>query len=276
MGLVDMPVKGGVGVWEDGEGHLLTGPMEAIGKALLFCPLKRIARRFYDLVRGESPQVRLAMENYEENAVRKPLVGRARARAIVSYSRGVLGAGANVRGLRVLIVDTNAFRSVSGFNPEGIDPMAFAEARAQDRIALMFQNIGRLIRGDKGLTVVLILIGMDEDMRKAVRDSELIRSGSELPPVFVSRSDPEVIAAEATNWLVSGGPDEWPELTKETPPEPMKRRPKRTADEIRALAEFAAKEGVVWRDFSKKHNLNRTLTPDELNAIKIAFNSHSA
>ena len=82
-----------------GTQRLVTGPLEAFGKGVVFCPTRRSAESLYDRVARDHPTARLAVENDEEMRTKKTLHAEGELRTYITYSRGVLGLGANLRDL---------------------------------------------------------------------------------------------------------------------------------------------------------------------------------
>jgi hypothetical protein len=182
-----------------------------------------------------------------------------------------LGLGANVEGIRFLVIDALAFRSISSFTPGEVTPAEFARAQAEERLALIMQNIGRALRGEAGKTVVLIAINADEPLRTAIKSSPAIIEGSDLLPVIVSGTNLPMLVDQAGRWLKAGG-GEWPE-PDQTKATKRKGRPKRTKESVLAAAEVAIKDGIKWRDFAQKQNVRRVLTPEETESLRAQFGS---
>jgi hypothetical protein len=186
-----------------------------------------------------------------------------------------MGLGANVLGLRYLVLDANAFRSVAGFNPAEVTREAFVEMRAQERLALIMQNVGRALRGEEGKTVVVLLLNTDSVLAKAIEASPAILEGSELAPVIARGSNVASLIEQACRWLEAGG-GEWPTGRSDVrDPRPKKGRPKgsaaKTKDDIYRAAEEARRVGMSWRDFSRKKHPANTLTREEMGLLKARF-----
>jgi hypothetical protein len=116
------------------KGRLLTEPLEALGIGLVFCARRRLARSLYDAVRVSHPTVRLAEENDAVTSLRQSLHDIQDLRCFVTYSRGVLGFGANIADVRFPVVDALAFRAIASFTPGVISPAEFERARAEERL----------------------------------------------------------------------------------------------------------------------------------------------
>jgi hypothetical protein len=252
------------------DGKLITESLERFGKVLIFGPLKSIAGDLYDEVKLEHASVRFAVENDEENAVRRPLMHDVEGRCVISYSRGVLGAGVNLDGFVTLVVDCNAFRHISGLNPGDISPEGFAEARAAECLALLSQNIGRMFRGESGKNVVLILLNADPELRASIREFEAIKDGAELSPIFAEVADRGSSVLCAAKWLENGGGD-LSDLAEFDVNRDKGGRPKRTLAEFEALTEAAIKEGVKWRAFANKYTIRNAISPDQVAELKERF-----
>jgi hypothetical protein len=254
-----------------GDGRLVTAPLEAHGPGLVFCPTRRLAQYLFDCVAIAQPTARLAVGNYSHAVVRATLHREAPVGTFVTYSRGVLGLGANVLGVRHLLIDANAFRSIAGFTPGEISPEAFARMRSEERLALVLQNLGRVLRGEPGKTVVIFVLNADPGLLDALRTAPAILEGSELPPVFAGGSDLATLVAQADRWLAAGG-RAWPGGEPGTDRARKPGRPRRkTKDCVVRASEEALKRGVSWREFSRRENPGRFLDPAELADLKARF-----
>jgi hypothetical protein len=253
------------------DGHLLTEPLERLGLGLVFVTRKRIAKSLYDEVKLRQPSVRLAVEN--DAVTRQTLHGEAPLRCYVTYSRGVLGLGANVKDVRFLVVDARAFRARSSFTPGAITPQEFERAQAEERLALILQNIGRAIRGEAGKTVVMIVLNADKPLSEAIAKSDAIIDGSELEPVVATGKKIKTIVDQARRWLeASGGP--WPDPDPTIVPKPKGRRKgsrTKTREMVLAAAESAIAKGTEWSDFRRAEHPQNTLSKDEVEALKERF-----
>jgi hypothetical protein len=260
----------GIGALVDG-GRLVTAPLEAFGLGLVFCATRRVAKALYDAVRLDHPSVRLADENDEVSDLRRTLHKSEELRCYVTYSRGVLGLGANIEGIRFLVVDALAFRSVASFTPEDITPEEFKQSQAEERLVLILQNLGRALRGEAGKTVVLIVLNADEHLQEVLRAAPAIIEGSELPPAIAHGEDLPQLVDQARRWLESGG-GKWPEPDPATAkPKRAGGRPKRSKESVLKAAEAAIKDGEKWREFARREHPERVLTAEELHALKARF-----
>lgn len=253
------------------DGKLATAPLEAHGLGLVFSATRKLAESLHEAVNLAQPSAWLAVENFEQFTLRKTLHKEGELRTFVTYSRGVLGLGANVLGVRHLLADALAFRSIAGFNPGEITPEQFATLRDRERVALILQNLGRALRGEEGKTVVLFLLNADEGLLDEVRRSPAIVEGAELPPVVARGKDLAMLVDQAGRWLAAGGGD-WPEADA-SKAGPRAGRPKRDKAAVLAAAEEAIGAGMKWRDFVHKHRPERILDKEELARLKDRFTS---
>src|SRR5262249_23082215 len=175
----------GVGSLRDENGRLITQPLEDFGTGLIFCAMRRQAESLFADVNLSSPSAWLATENVKQTILSSSLHRTADLGCFITYSRGVMGLGANIENVRFLVIDALAFRSISGFNPGEITPQAFEQARAQERLALILQNIGRALRGGADKTAVLIILNSDPELEQAISQSKALVEGSQLPPLLV-------------------------------------------------------------------------------------------
>lgn len=264
----------GLGSLVEGAGGtqwLVTGPLEAFGKGVVFCPTRRSAEFLYDQVARDHPTARLAVENDEEMRTKKTLHTEGELRTYITYSRGVLGLGANLRDLRFLVADAHAFRAISSFTPGQISPEEFVRARAEERTGLLLQNLGRALRGEEGKTVVLVVLNADRELREVLEAAPAIVQGSELPPVLASGKDLKVSIDQAARWLAQDG-GEWPEPNPALQaPRPTGRKAKKTKEHILAALEEAIQAGRTWTEFRRTHHPQRHLSPEELGELKAIY-----
>jgi hypothetical protein len=253
------------------DGRLVTAPLEEHGPGLVFCPVKRVAEALFRAIAAAQPDARLAVENFEQTVHRRDLhhTGQPGRGTILAYSRGVLGCGANVQGIRHLAVDAMAFRAISSFNPGEITPEEFVRVRAEEQRALIFQNLGRALRGESGKTAVLFVLNADEDLRAAICEAAAILEGSERPPVVATGKDLTALVDQAGRWLAAGGGD-WPAPDADKAGLKPGRRGRRPED-ILGAAEVALVEGMSWRDFCRKFHPERNLGKEELDTLRARF-----
>ncbi|MEO6810153.1 MAG: DUF3854 domain-containing protein, partial [Isosphaeraceae bacterium] len=233
-------VGGGALIGQDG--RLVTAPLEHHGLGLAFAATKRVARSVYEAVCNCHPTARLAVENNLELTTSKGLHHEGPVGTIITYSRGVLGLGANIQDVRHLIADANAFRAIGSFTPGQLTPEEFARSQAAERAALIIQNLGRALRGEAGKTVVLFVLNTDDDLRAALANAAAIIEGSELPPVVVApeRADLPQLVCQAGRWLDAAG-GEWPDALpgEATPRKRPGVKPTKTRADVLAAAERA-------------------------------------
>jgi hypothetical protein len=272
----------GIGTLIDPRKRLVTRPLETLGAlpalGLVFCSTRRVARALYDAVKVDHRSVRLAEENDEvlclKGTLHQPADEPEDLRCYITYSRGVLGLGANVAGIRFLVVDANAFRAIASFTPGAITPEEFERARAEERLALILQNLGRALRGEAGKTVVLFVLNADRHLAAAVRASPALLEGSELAPAFAAGKGLPQLVDQARRWLEAGGGD-WPEADPGRKDPKPKGRPRgsgaRTKASIVEAAAAAVRAGVTWRDFARKEHVHRRLSPEEVATLRATF-----
>jgi hypothetical protein len=255
------------------DGKLITSSLEECGPQLLFTPTKDRAIDLYDTVRDKQETVELVVERDRVMDSRKPLRTDKLSKTIVSYSRGVVGIGSNrMLGLRCLVVDAAAFRHIASFTPEEISPEAFARLRAEERTALIIQNLGRGLRGEPGKTIALVVLNTDQELRDVIAAAPAIIQGSEEPPVTITGENLGVIIDQVKRWLDAGGgpaPEPDPSKAAKRAGRPA-RHPKPTPED--ALA--AAKSGVTYREYRRERHLDR-LPPEKQREIKAVFDKHA-
>ncbi|MBV8314070.1 MAG: hypothetical protein JOZ53_03960, partial [Planctomycetaceae bacterium] len=263
-------------------GKLVTEPLEKHtqpdgGQALgiVFLPTRRLAEALSKVVMRNQESVRLAAESYTEGILRAALERDVPIGTYVTYSRGVLGRGANLLGICHLLVDANAFRAVSGFAAATITPDEFARLRAEERLALVLQNIGRCLRGEDGKRVAIFVLNADAPLIDLLAACPAVVEGSTRPPVVTWSADLPRAVEQADRWLPTGGA--WP---TPTPPPTTKRkgsngRPRKTLAGISVLADQAVAAGTSWREFYRANHLDRDLDPADVATIKARFGSQA-
>jgi hypothetical protein len=251
---------------------LVTSEIESCGPQLIFVPTKDRAVDLYGQVRESQDTVELVVERDRVMDSRKPLYTDALSKTIITYSRGIMGVGSNrMQGLRCLVVDAHAFRRISSFTPAEVTPEEFARLRAEERAALIFQNIGRGLRGEAGKTLALIILNADPDLRDVLAGTPAIIQGSEERPVSIPGDDLGVLLDQAKRWLdANGGPAPDPDPSKAS------RRIGRPANHIKATpddARAAAEAGVTHREYCRQRHVER-LPPEIRLEIKAIFSQH--
>jgi hypothetical protein len=254
---------------------LVTRPLEELGTVVIFGAVQRHAKSLYDNVSRNHPSAFLVTENDKGTMLSSHVVGTESARTLIGYSRCVLGAGVNVRDLRAMVIDCDAYRPRSSFTPGELSPEAFEAAQAEERAALIAQNLGRLPRGEQGKTAVAVLLHVDTDLAAALKGSEAIRECCDRPVVYAGGEDMQQIVDQCYRWLAAGG-GAWPD------PDPARARTKnlggRPPDEevnsfeaIAREAQEAAKNGVKFREFYRKRHLSRHLMKEQIDMLREIF-----
>jgi DNA polymerase family B len=255
------------------DNRLVTGPLEANGIGLIFLPTKRNAIGLFDAVKLNHPSARIVLENDEFGYLDGKTVHKKEdMRCLITYTRGVLGLGANIEDVRFLVIDARTFRALSSFNPGEITPAAFDSERAEERLAVILQNVGRALRGEAGKTVVLFVLNSDPILQKVIEKSPALSDGAELPSVFGHGEDLVSLVDQANRWLTAGGGD-WPADSEVKNPK-RKGRPRRTRESIFQAAELALTSGTKWREFVRSTHPDRILDQEELESLKARFDAN--
>jgi hypothetical protein len=248
--------------------RLLTAPLEDLGFGLIFNRTRRVAVLLHAHIGEHNPTIGLAIEQDYQVVIRQNLHTPAPLRGLNTYTRGTLGCGANVEGVRWLVIDTLAYRRI--VIPAELTPHAFGQARAEEREFVIMQNIGRALRGEQGKTAVVFLLNAEPALRDAVMHSAALIEGSERPSVFASGKDLAALIDQARRWLEAGG-GAWPEADPRCANPKKKGRPRLSKEEIMRAAEEAMSAGMTWREFTRHYHPERVLNPGELEVLKAKF-----
>ena len=279
VAIVAVEGKHGAATFRGADNKLVTAPLERHTRpdgtpvlGIVFLPTKKQAELLAKIVMRNQETARLAIESYTEGKLRAAMEHDVPIRTYITYSRGVLGRGANLLGIGHLLIDAHAFRAVSGFAAATITPEEFARLRAEERLSLLLQNIGRCFRGEEGKRVVIFILNADVPLIDLLSTCPAVIQGSSRPPIVVQASNLVDAVERADRWLPAGGP--WPDPLPSTPNQKRKRGPgrsKTTFADLQARAEKAVEEGISWREFSRMNNLARVLKPEEIVWIKAQF-----
>jgi hypothetical protein len=245
----------------------VTAPLEAIGRGLVFLATRKVASGLYDKVHPNQPSVSFVDGGQVEWRNRHGVHNEAATITFLTYSRGVLGLGANLPGTRFLVVDSLAFRAIGSFTPGEITPEQFAAARAQERLSILLQNVGRLLRGEEGKTAVLFLLNAEPELVEAIAASPAVVEGSELPPLVTAGKDLVQLVDQAGRWLVAGGGD-WPEPDAARANSKKTGRKRKSRESVLAEVEAALAQGMQWREIRQKLKPQRYFSKEELEQIK--------
>jgi hypothetical protein len=257
------------------EGKLVTYPLEGEGElGLIFCARQADAIDLYDAVSLSHGSARLVIGNDEEIRWRRNVHRDELTKVFITYSRGVLGVGANIKDVLHMVIDCEAFRHIASFTPGELTPEAFEQARFQERVYMLLQNVGRALRGEEGKRVVIFLLNAEPEFLKLLETSPDILQACELPPVMAQGPDLTALVEQADRWLEAGG-GPWPEPI---PGKGKKRakpgRSRKTKAEVLVAAESALAKGQTWRAFCRSHRPQHNLTPEESATLKGRFDAN--
>jgi hypothetical protein len=266
----------GINILAGPEALLVTEPLESYGFVLIFCATKDDAHGLYNEVKRKHLLCYAVDENDGLMIERSSLRSDEQKKCCIAYSRSVLGKGVNLEGLRILVIDTSAFRPISSFAPGELSHAEFDYARARERLGLMMQNIGRLLRGDSGKIACVILLNADDDLIGALLADPAIREACDLPPVF-ARSDDLSPLVEGCRRCVAAGGGSWPDSDPGSK-KPRKRRKKHpdAGEKARSIFDHgrqAVAAGWTKRQFSRSNHPERHLPQEELEKLAALFKS---
>ena len=255
----------------DGRQRLVTEPLEAIGQGLVFTTTKERARGLHGAVAHSHPTSRLIIENASRDLDWRDGSGlkRAEERVMITYSRGAMGTGADVPGLKYIVVDCDAFRPTASFNPEELTQEEYARHRTEERVSLLLQNVGRGLRGEEGKLLTVVLLNADEEFLKAVASSPAVVQGSELAPVSAPGASLPQAVDQARRWHEQGG-GAWPEPDPRIK-DPTGGRKRQTREGLLARGDAAIKSGTSWREFRRACHPEKILSEGGVASLKTRF-----
>ena len=262
----------------------------------IFSATKRQAVNLFRAVEGFHDGVHLVLNQtaisteFSATRIANSFRDSRRQKTLIHYARGPLATGANLIGLRTLVVDCMAFRRLSSFSPDEIDRDSFMRYQAKERAAIVTQNVGRLLRGEAGKVAALILLNAEPELVEALASDEFIRGSVKSTPIVTPRYEGlESLVRDCKLWLDKKGLDPWEcsestyksrkaALThvsnlKRAESRQESREAKRNAkrERLRLEATEAAENDIGWKSFSVRTNIKRYFEPDELVKIRDLF-----
>ena len=242
--------------------RLLTVGLEDFGDVIIFAATKKDSGNLYNEVYKAHTTSCRVDGNDKHIDYASHIMADGIHRCFIGYTRSVLGRGVNRQGVAALVIDARAFRPLSSFNPGVISQQEFELARDRERVGLIIQNLGRVLRGEHDKLAVVVVLNADPELLTVLRSSEAILEGCEQPPIFAAGDDMTQIMDQCVRWMHAGGGD-WPE------PDPALAtvkneggRPKKSLEALLKQAREASSNGVSWSDFYRKCNLGRLRDED--------------
>lgn len=197
---------------------------------------------------------------------------------LLSYSRSALGTGMNLPQYMVAVVDGTVRRPHYVFNPALKTEDAYLEAQEMDRVHIMVQNVGRILRGT-GVKFVFVVGISPGQLAKLAKEVERL---AQAPTASWFTPDDTVTAMATLVASVKAGQLVVPDVPK---PEPKTRnrqsRKQRaaadaTSDPVERLqaaiakVQERAKDGATWRGAARAANVAR-LPKAEQDQVRAAF-----
>jgi hypothetical protein len=205
--------------------------------------------------------------------------------ALVSYARSSIGTGANLPKYDVVVVDGTVSRPHYLFNPSLKTEDAYLEAQEGDRVRIMIQNIGRILRGS-GMKFIFVVGITPTQLTRLTQETERLATtktaswftGSDTVTAMAA-----LVASVKARALVV--PIVAPKENKSRSQQSHKQRAledvslasgavvdrsQATFAVTRALVETLARDGVTWRTASRRVNANR-LSATLFSELKAAF-----
>ncbi len=190
---------------------------------------------------------------------RHGVYNEAETKTHLTYSRGVLGLGANVLDTRFLLLDSLAYRSIASFTPGEITPEQFAErgpAADVDHVPRTSAGYCEAEGQDGRFVPAQCRAGADPGHRQ----SPAVLEASHLPPVVAAGQDLNQLVDQARRWLKADRRG-WPAADPERKnPKKSGRKPK-SPESVMAETKAAMAEGISWRDVRQNRKPSRHLAP---------------
>ena len=141
---------------------------------LVFLGKKEGAKKIFDMMkeRGWSLFIEGTYQSHAGKAVSETEQTNG-TMSLISYARSSLGTGANLPGYDVVIVDGTVVRPHFVFNPAEKSQDAFLTMQEDDRLRIMTQNVGRILRGSGVKTVFVVGLSQGQTEQLAERISTL-------------------------------------------------------------------------------------------------------
>jgi hypothetical protein len=203
--------------------------------------------------------------------------------ALLTYSRSSLGTGANLPKYDVVVVDGTVKRPHYVFNPALKTEDAYLVAQESDRVRVMVQNVGRILRGTGVKYVFVVGVSPAQLSKMATEVERLARTKT----ASWFTADDTVVAMAALVASVKAGHLVIPVVPAEEPKRREQKSRKQRAKEDAAgegsettsgdsfaksvaRVEEMAREGKTWRSASRAVNAAR-LEPDLKAKLKSAY-----
>ena len=252
--------------------------IEDIAKTLIFFPKKKVAKDFFKSI-VKHKNIGFYEDGYVGTYNERLLEGKWRA--LSTYSRGALGRGINLGEYRVNIVDAEIYKPTICYNLSEYTTEEIEKLIEDDRIDIVYQNSGRILRGNEGRKLIVL-----HQCQKRVADW-LVQEIRPMVRNDIQRAhfENDAINAKSTafKWLKFGNievsdPTQFEEAVGrnggELSKENLSRKQRNQfAEEIEAakikakeerkitkrdeLVEYAKTWQGSWRDFSRKHHISR-------------------
>lgn len=248
--------------------------LTAAGKPpLVFMPTKEDASLIFDAMkeRGWAYYIKGEFRTHSEKATAETTCLKG-TMALLSYARSSIGTGANLPEHDVVIVDGTVRRPHYLFNPTLKTEESYLIEQENDRVRIMTQNVGRILRGSGVKFVFVTGISPGQLTRLAAEVERL----AETKTVSWFTGEDTITAMAALVQSVKAGQLVVPEAT---PPEEKPRRQQSRKQRARADAKTGdvqgapvdvdaharrmevvrdcASRGMSWRETSRKINAQR-------------------
>lgn len=218
-------------------------------KPVIFLPTKKAAGAVFGKIRERGWSY--FCEGVYESRSDLPVTESAQtdgSRALLSYARSSLGTGKNLSDFRVVVVDGSVDRPHFLFNPSSATESDYLRAQEQDRLRIVTQNVGRIMRGEGTKVVFVTGISRPQVEALARRLEKLTKEPAQIwctPDDHLGALATVVASAQAERLVV-----------KESPAEPEKQRSQMSRKQ-RVIADHNAEQATPVSDVISPAFLNK-------------------
>ena len=258
--------------------------IEKIAKTLVFFPKKKMAKEFFKSTVKEK-NIGFYEDGYVGTYNERMIEGKWKA--LVTYSRGAIGRGINLGQFYCNIVDTQIYKPTICYNLKQYTVEEIEKLIEDDRIDIVYQNSGRILRGNEGRKVIVLHQCDSEFGNWLTREiSPMVRD--DIKRAHFS-NNPINAKSTAFKWLKFGklevnDPSKFDEaigrnngrMTKDNFSPKMRHQYREILEETKKktkrdkIFDLAKNWDSTWSKFYKKANIDRLIKKNTISKIDIS------